>query len=423
MPMRSLATATFEAAVRPLLGAFDSVVYGVGRGSLTSTQKALDRVPRPVHRFPSNPSVIVRWSWGHRELYFGADFADAGLRDAAAERVGSMGGELWGEPLRATVVEARPGAPVRGERFMAACQAVAGASNNWHTISAPDLPIDLVPSVMEIEDTRSSMREFIRGHTTFSEQLATEFDLVRSFAVREDERDALIVEIEGAGAGVRELGAVDIGVFSDPLFSVRLAREIGLPAGTSVRRMRKTSRGWRKDPTVEVAMEYQKLSAEFNRGQTPYYLNVLDEDEVRLRLNEGLAAALRDAQDLFEANIPVVGVRTEPKVLRTYAVLLPGRRRGDVPSFIVAYFKLETDEPGLEYAVRQDFDLDSGSPEEALRSTYGSLMPADWYGGWSVESSFFAGALGYDDRSLRTWRIEDLLHEAEMNAQDTHHSE
>jgi hypothetical protein len=128
LPVPAAASRVFELEVRPRLGAFSKVHYGLGDPSATALSKMVIELDRPsspslIGRRPNASSnLLVRGSYAGRGFYAAASFASDDERNAARERLNGLRGEILGQRFEVNFLMTHPADLVPSRRFLKAAE-------------------------------------------------------------------------------------------------------------------------------------------------------------------------------------------------------------------------------------------------------------------------------------------------------------
>ncbi|GAB3881505.1 P-loop NTPase family protein [Terrabacter terrigena] len=400
-PTARIASAIFDFAFRPALSAFTFTVYGIGKPSLAKMHGDLKGIPREEYAIGRQPSLLVRAKWGSRDFYLAAEFEREASRDAALRELKSIPSLLWGEPLALKTLHSAPGQPHPDARFLDAAASLA-AEAPWRSTFAPSSPRALDP--LEAAELRLGIIEHIRSRASAAELVAVDLDEPRVIAVRVHPNGGeMRIEFSSPTPRVMIVEDWDL-TFDDPLFGIKALQNLDLPPSAALNHVSESwSRAARRDPVVEVVMDYRERMRSFNRLQCERVVDLLDVDLVSRTVKAAFLAAHAEVRALYDSGLSVLGRRHEPIAWKTYALLLqkkPGEPR--FVSDVIAYVRQPSEAPEFVYGVAVENDPKSSPELGALVQEYfGLKVNDDTSSGWTIASHGIARWLGFDPEAVR----------------------
>jgi hypothetical protein len=328
LPVPAAASRVFELEVRPRLGAFSNVHYGLGEPSAAVLSKIAIELGRPLS--PSviggrtNPSsnLLVRGSYAGRGFYAAASFVSGGDRDAARERLDSLSGEILGQRFEVHDLMAHPVDPVPSRRFLNAAERLLGRRLStpvapWSASFSLDHP--LAPE--EALRRKAAVHRTIRERSSELERIAMQLDKPMGYAYFSDGDSFLEAEILGGREGVEQLPAWPDFGWDDPYAMFRVARMLNLQSHEHLSHLStRFGRVTSHDPVIEVLGRLHLHAARFNAYQRQRYTVLLDADWLERALTQAARRNLEDARAIANA-VPLGNMTLSPEPQTTYILV------------------------------------------------------------------------------------------------------
>ncbi len=298
VPVPRIATAVFEGYLRPRLGNFTHVQFGVGRPRLADLSKsAFD-----LHRRRQGtvlmlgrraPSLLLRADYQGVPVFAAAAYPDAAFRNQAIAEIGQLTAEAPGQPVTARLVRAFPLPRVPCRRFLRAYERLTGtAIGSPFGMLAATLRRDSAIPASAWAQTQAAVFAFARRAASPEERLA--FDLDEPVGViYATEAGCLIAQVyNDSDAKQVKVSAADN--FAGPFSRFQLAHAAGLRTDQRLGRITYTpSPGLYDDPVVATLLRISIQAAAFNQHQDLLAINA---EQAALQ-NALTQAAEREAAD------------------------------------------------------------------------------------------------------------------------------
>jgi hypothetical protein len=329
LPVPAAASRVFELEVRPRLGPFRRVQYGLGDPSMAELSKMAIDGDRPSSSSAiggrRNPGshLLVRGEYAGRGFYAAAAFASAADRDTAREHLEDLSGEILGQRFGINDLVSHPAGPVPSRRFLRAAERLLGKSLGTPIASGStsfDLDRPLAPE--EALQRKAAALRTVRERSTELERIAMQLDKPMGYAYFSDDDSFLEAEIRGDREGVEELPAwPDVG-WNDPYAMFRVAQMLTLRAPEHVSHLKIGSgnRVTSQDPVVEVLGRLHLHAARFNYYQRRRHEVLLDADWLECNLTAAARRNLDDARALAAA-VPLGETTFSPQPQTTYLLV------------------------------------------------------------------------------------------------------
>jgi hypothetical protein len=272
VPVPRIATAVFQTYLRPGLGNFTHVRYGVGRPRMADLSKfAFD-----LHRHRQGgvvmlgrraPSLLLRADYQGVPVYTAAAYPDAASRDQAMAEIGRLTAEAPGQPVTANLVRAFPARRVPCRRFLRAYERLTG--------TAIGSPLSMLASTPRTDSpiptcawaqTQAAVFAFARQAASPEERLA--FDLDEPVGVIYATQAGCLIAQVCNDNGAREVRVSAAENFADPFSRFQLAHAAGLGTDQRLGRIIYTPGTERyEDPVVATLDQISIQAAAFNQHQ------------------------------------------------------------------------------------------------------------------------------------------------------------
>ena len=408
-PVTQLASAVFESIIRPRLGSFGRVMYGVGAFSIAKASEevsALHRVPRDgvVHVGFEEPGVVVRGSHGTTPLYAAISFRDTVASRAAVGRLDGLTQKLWGVDLDLHDVVHLPTQVVPSLRFARALEWLDGRPNfSLHMLR----PVD-GERHMSLQEELSAclvLRSVIRERSDTNERFAYEIEQPKGYRFSQSGDSQVILEISNS-EDVEELDALGTVDFNQPFARLKLAQDLALPRGQVFRRTTWRIGTSRQDPVTQTVVELCQSAEKFNTKQTPIRVE-FDEGKLRALLKSAFERREADGRAILEA-LPNMGLSLPTPTTTAVVLELDEPSEGWVPGAHARLISAVVPKRGAEdllfklYLPNERTPTDPSNPRpEVIRDAFG-IDPNSAL--WHAEGDAIMGLsemLGYGQSEVR----------------------
>jgi len=272
IPVPRIATTVFQTYLRPRLGNFTHVQYGVGRPRLADLSKYVVDLHR--HRQGSVlmlgrrvPSLLLRADYQGVPVYTAAAYPDAASRDRAMAEIGQLTGEVPGQPVIARLVRAFPSTRVPCRRFLRAYERLTGTAigSPLGMMAATPRRDSAIPTSAWAE-AQAAVFAFARQAASSEERLA--FDLDEPVGViYATEAGCLIAQVYNDN-GAKQIKVSAAENFAKPFSRFQLAHLAGLDTDQRLGRITCTPGADRyEDPVVVTLLQISTQAAAFNQHQ------------------------------------------------------------------------------------------------------------------------------------------------------------
>jgi hypothetical protein len=326
MPVPRLATAAFNSAIAPRIGAFDLARYGLGRPSaaeLAQDARAaalLSSSSQAWGAYHAPPLVVARALAVDQPLYACVTFAEVGARDEAMQRLQAVREPLLGSEVLVTDVLALPVTRVPAEILLQAANQVLDQSVN--TI----MPTISTAGPLGVRDVAIGQAETLRHVRALSgrvERYALELEEPVQLAYAGDDHNIELIEIHAGEDGVRELPGIIPVPWDNPYSRFELRRELQLMRSEQLGHISLWSsvRPRDQEPIIETLAELRRRAVRFNQSQAR--LNVpLEENQLQLLLQQAADHRFEVAKMMHDA-LPFAVPVHPPIPMRTVVVVCP----------------------------------------------------------------------------------------------------
>lgn len=434
-PVPELAPLVYEVGLRPLLGSFEAMHFGVGRPSLASLSRLAARIdpdpdPHPFRirsvRRDLGVNLLVRARYADRPLYAAVRYADEAARDEAAAAQGKVV-EIFGEQFELVAALPHPLESVPTGRFVRSAER-AFKTQRSHMLDSGDIRVAL-PVPIEYERATELRVETVRLLRERSSAIEREaMGIVEPYGLYWDERDGAWIECLVRGGPEQAVRVPGLATTrEDRVFDFfALEQAIGLPEDVYIDHL-ELGGGARtaNDPVFTEIGKRRTRAALFNSAQ-PRRRVVLEKDVLERLVRDGFLQQMADARAL--QSVAVQEVEPLPPTALYVLVVLEEPTPGWVAgagSQVVALERLSdsgNDEAHVEI-VQGRTDLEGGfgpaavpPREDMFEELFGfpdgfanrdvTEFLTSIHGGMDSLVSYYAG-FEHDDVDLR-WPDEDF---------------
>ncbi|MHB8245137.1 MAG: hypothetical protein ACYDGN_07230 [Acidimicrobiales bacterium] len=306
LPTPQLATAVFEAALRPRLGSFRSGVYGIGAPRIWELCRMAAQQQRvepdgTVSVGKLGPNLLLRYTNDDLPLYAALAYDDEAERDAAAARLDGWSDVKGGHTLSVVDCLVDPQSSVPSLRFFVAMERLTATT----LVSAVNGPsphprkLDVLLSLDEEMRRRAATLETVRRLCTAEERLACSLDVPIGYLYSGTvEHNEAIHVIGRTGATRLEQDVpVEIGT---PFYRVELSHLAGLGPGEPLGLITWHRGAQQADPILHELTWVFQQSAKFNERQRRVPVK-LDREVLERLIGASSARMASDALELMSA--------------------------------------------------------------------------------------------------------------------------
>lgn len=303
-PIPELTPLAYEVGLRPLLGEFEAMHFGVGSpswGLLSRLGAGADPQttwPTPrVQRRELGINLLVRARFGGRPMYAAVRYANEDARAHAAERLANATAEIFGERLEVVEAVNHPLESVPAFHFVRVAERAFNARRS-HGLDSGDIRVKL-PEPLPYDramELRVAAARVMRERASGLERRAMELD--DRFGVYWDVEEDVWIECSvhgGPEGAVRVPGLATRA--ADPLFDFfNLEQAIGLPEDAAIHQLQYGG-GLRtdEDPVFAEVGKRRTRVREFNSAQ-PRLRVVLKSEVLEPLVREGFLRIMADAR-------------------------------------------------------------------------------------------------------------------------------
>lgn len=324
VPVPRIATTVFQTYLRPRLGDFTHVRYGVGRPRLADLSKsAVDlhrhRQGRVLVLGRRAPSLLLWADYQGVPVYAAAAYPDAASRDQAIAEIGQLTADDPGQPVTARLVRAYPLQRVPCRRFLRAYERLTGTAigSPLGMLAATPRRDSAIPASAWAQ-TQAALLAFARRAASPEERLA--FDLDEPVGViYATEAGSLIAQVYN-DSGAKQIKVSAAENFAGPFSRFQLAHAAGLRTDQRLGRITYIpGPGLYDDPVVATLLQISIRAAAFNQHQDRL---VIDAGQAALQdaLTQAAEQEAADALGLAAA-LPAGGTLRKISGRTTYVLL------------------------------------------------------------------------------------------------------
>lgn len=353
IPIPRLATAAFNAAIRPKIGVFSTARYGLGqpavgglaREAWTAAVRAQTTPAWSAYHLP--PHAIVFADALGEPLYASITFKNLAARNEAVEGLRGAREPLLGSEVLVNDVLELPVTRIPAEILLQAAGLIL--DERLQTIR-PSIKAPRPLNAREVAVGRADTVRYMRALCNRVERYALDLDQPVQLAYAGDDHRIELIEIHGGQDGVRELTDSVTVPWADPYLRFKLRRDLHLTRherlGTISDRI--TAVGHEKEPIIEALTMLRERAANFNEKQERLAVP-LEERSLKSLLQQSMNRRFDIATAMYQA-LPFT-VSTHPPSPARFLVLvcpdMPQLGMVDGSSAIVSVCSFDPD-PGQE---------------------------------------------------------------------------
>ncbi|MFC9947274.1 AAA family ATPase [Streptomyces pratensis] len=261
-PIPRIASAMFRAAIRHRLHDFVTCSFGVGRPKLLTAIRNGEtsyRAVRPQHPFGRTVhGLFLRATFEGQPFYAYATFPDATTTELSTQELAEAGGRYWGLRIDIDSLLQIPAGSIRSRRFINAFERIKftphPAQSFTHEISK-----------------KADLLRYVRASCNPLERAVLGLEETTRYLVleKEQQRDAMVVEVNGGGDGVEQLEAAvhrDY-KFTGPYKWANLKRMLNLQIGESSNNITFGTTGSTFHEPKRILEDLSNKAREYNRTQ------------------------------------------------------------------------------------------------------------------------------------------------------------
>lgn len=405
VPVSGAASQIFQDALAPRLGAFASVVYGMGRPEISTLAESVP--PRrsgpgndsAVYLGTHQPSIVIRGSFGGAAAYACATYGENAARDAVLPAVEGLRADLGG--IDFSIVDAVP-VPydvIASRRFLDAGEVVVG--QRFTGLTQVEMP-----QALPLEESLALKAEtikYVRSVANQLEQIAYGVDEPIGYVCWKGEEQFVYLTVAGGRERANLLEGDPVLPSSRTHMFSELAHRASLLPSERVCQVTRVLFGnsTRNNPVIEILSQLQQTAYEFNKVGERHEV-LVSPGELEQAITEALQRRRSDAHQLAR----LMSVSTEdldslaPR--KYYLVVIPLKlvARAFPTTSLARYCwepleGSETDQVEVYVSPRWENEVTGDTPNEVLRQAFGIDPDAmSWTGLYG--DSTIASLLGYE---------------------------
>jgi len=416
VPVSGAATLIFQDALAPKLGAFASVVYGMGRPEVPALAESVP--PRrsgpgndsAVYLGTHQPSLVIRGAFGGAAAYACAIYRDDTARDAVFPEVEGLRADLGGIEFAIVDAVPVPYGVIASRRFLDAAEVVV--SQRLTGLTQVEMPHAL--PLEESLALKSDTIKYVRSVSNQLEQIAYGVDEPIGYVCWKGEAQFVYVTVAGGRERADLLeGEANLPANRSHMFS-ELAQRASLMPSERVREISQVLFGnsTRNNPVVEILSELQQTAYRFNKVGERHEV-VVSPENLKTEIMAALTRRRGDVRHIAQ----LMGVPSEdldslaPR--KYYLVVIPlklGARA--FPATSLARYCWEplegsqTDEIEVYVSPRWENEVTGDTPNDVLREAFGIDPDAmSWTGLYG--DSTLARLLGFEAEHIALHFTDD----------------